>query len=250
MKASFRSRLKHGETLLGTLVTLSSPEVAEILAEAGFDWLFIDMEHSPLDVREAQAILQAVGERCACVLRVPLNDEIWIKKALDIGATGIIIPQVNSRQEAERAVRFCKYPPQGSRGVGVARAQGYGARLQDYLDSANDDVAVIVQAEHIDGVSRIQEIVSVAGVDAVLVGPYDLSASMGKIGNVTDAEVQAAIARVKGECTSTHVPIGIFAATAEAAKPFMHEGYSLIAVVIDTLFLVEAANQLVRQLRE
>jgi len=250
MKTNFRSRLKRGETLLGTLVTLSSPEVAEILAEAGFDWLFIDMEHSPLDVREAQAILQTVGERCACVLRVPLNDEIWIKKALDIGATGIIIPQVNSRQEAERAVRFCKYPPQGSRGVGVARAQGYGARLQDYLDSANEEIAVIVQAEHIDGVSRIEEIVGVAGIDAVLVGPYDLSASMGKIGKVADAGVQAAIARVKVACASARMPIGIFAATAEAAKPFMREGYSLIAVGIDTIFLVEAANQLVRQLRE
>ena len=250
MKTNFRSRLKHGETLLGTLVTLSSPEVAEILAEAGFDWLFIDMEHSPLDVREAQAILQTVGERCACVLRVPLNDEIWIKKALDIGATGIIIPQVNSRQEAERAVRFCKYPPQGSRGVGVARAQGYGARLQDYLDSANEEIAVIVQAEHIDGINHVQEIVGVAGIDAVLVGPYDLSASMGKIGKVADAGVQAAIARVKVACASARMPIGIFAATAEAAKPFMREGYSLTAVGIDTIFLVEAANQLVRQLRE
>jgi 2-keto-3-deoxy-L-rhamnonate aldolase RhmA len=207
MKTNFRSRLKHGETLLGTLVTLPSPEVAELFSNAGFDWLFIDMEHSPLDVREAQAILQAVGERCACVLRVPLNDEIWIKKALDIGASGIIIPQVNSRQEAERAVRFCKYPPQGSRGVGVARAHGYGARLQD------------------------------------------LSASMGKIGQVTDAEVKAAIARVKAACASAHMPIGIFAATAEAAKPFMREGYSLIAVGIDTLLLVQAANDLVRQLR-
>ncbi len=250
MKSNFRSRLKRGETLLGTLVTLSSPEVAEILAEAGFDWLFIDMEHSPLDVREAQSILQAVGEKCACFLRVPLNDEIWIKKALDIGASGLIIPQVNSRQEAERAVRFCKYSPLGSRGVGVARAQGYGARLQDYLDSANDEIAVIVQAEHMDSVSRIEEIVGVSGIDAVLVGPYDLSASMGKIGNVTDAEVQAAIARVKVTCTSAHMPIGIFTATAEAAKPFMNEGYSLIAVGIDTLFLVEAANQLVRLLRE
>lgn len=250
MKGSFRSRLKRGETLIGTLVTLPSPEVAEILAEAGFDWLFIDMEHSPLDVREAQAILQAVRERCACVLRVPLNDEVWIKKALDIGASGIIVPQVNSQQEAERAVRFCKYPPQGCRGVGVARAQGYGACLQDYLDSANEEIAVIVQAEHMDSVNHVQEIVSVTGIDAVLVGPYDLSASMGRIGKVTDAEVQAAIARVKVACASAHMPIGIFAATAKAVKPFMREGYNLIAVGIDTLFLVEAANQLVRQLRE
>jgi 2-dehydro-3-deoxyglucarate aldolase len=250
MKRSFRSRLKRGETLIGTLVTLPSPEVAELFSNAGFDWLLIDLEHSPLDVREAQAMLQAVGERCACVLRVPLNDEIWIKKALDIGASGIIIPQVNSRQEAERAVRFCKYPPQGSRGVGVARAQGYGAHLQDYLNNANEEIAVIVQAEHIDGISRIQEIVGVAGIDAILVGPYDLSASMGKIGKVADAEVQAAIARVKAACASAHMPIGIFATTAEAAKPFMREGYSLIAVGIDAIFLVETANQLVRQLRE
>ena len=250
MKTDFRSKLKRGETLIGTLMTLPSPEIAELFSNAGFDWLFIDMEHSPLDVREAQSILQAVGERCACVIRVPLNDEIWIKKALDIGASGIIIPQVNFRQEAERAVRFCKYPPQGSRGVGVARAHGYGAHLQDYLNNANEEIAVIVQAEHVDSVNHVQEIVSVTGIDAVLVGPYDLSASMGKIGQVTDAEVQAAIARVKVACASAHMPIGIFAATAEAVKPFMREGYSLIAVGIDTIFLVEAANQLVRQLRE
>jgi len=130
-KEPFRTRLKRGDLLAGTLVSLPSPEIAEILAEAGFDWLFVDLEHSTLDVRSAQTVLQAVGGRVDCLLRVPLNDEIWIKKALDTGAAGIIVPQVNSADDARRAVRYSKYPPQGARSAGMARAHGYGALSQD-----------------------------------------------------------------------------------------------------------------------
>ena len=112
-------------------------------------------------------------------MRVPLNDEIWIKKVLDIGAAGIMVPQVNTAEAARRAVRLSKYPPRGSRSVGVARAQGYGARLGEYLQTADQETAVIVQAEHIEAVEHIEEILGVEGVDAVLVGPYDLSATWG-----------------------------------------------------------------------
>jgi 2-keto-3-deoxy-L-rhamnonate aldolase RhmA len=106
-----RSRIGQPAPLLGTLLTLPSSEVAEILSAIGFDWLFVDLEHSALDTRAAQTLLQAIGQRCDCLLRLPLNDEIWIKKALDTGAAGIIVPQVNSAEEARRAVRFSKYPP-------------------------------------------------------------------------------------------------------------------------------------------
>ena len=116
---------------MGTLITLSSLETAEIMAKAGFDWLFVDMEHSTLGPPQVQAILQCVGERADCILRVPLNDEIWIKKALDTGAAGILVPQVNTSEEARRAVRYSKYPLQGSRSVGMGRAHGYGAKSQE-----------------------------------------------------------------------------------------------------------------------
>ena len=133
MDDRFRAKLQAGELLVGTIVTLPTPEIAELLTSLGFDWLFIDTEHAPFDARDAQRLLQAAGRDCPCLVRVPAGDEVWIKKALDIGATGVIVPQVNSPERAAQIVRLCKYPPEGVRGVGIARAHGYGARFQDYV---------------------------------------------------------------------------------------------------------------------
>jgi 2-keto-3-deoxy-L-rhamnonate aldolase RhmA len=250
MKESLRTRLKSGDPLLGTLVSLPAPEVAEILMEAGFDWFFVDLEHSPLQVREVQAILQVVDRRVDCVLRVPLNDEIWIKKALDIGAAGVMVPQINTAEEARRAVRFSKYPPQGTRSVGVGRAHGYGAKLQEYLEQANQQTAVIIQAEHIQAVENIEEILAVEGLDAVLVGPYDLSASMGRMGQVDSPEVQAAIKQVRQACLAHNMPLGVFTASAKRAKDYLRDGFRLVAASGDILMLDVAARELVRQLRD
>jgi 2-dehydro-3-deoxyglucarate aldolase len=249
MKDLFKTRLVRGELLLGTLVTLASPSVAEILADAGFDWLFIDLEHSMLDASDAQVILQAVDKRVDCILRVPLNDEIWIKKALDTGATGVMVPQVNSAEEARRAVRFCKYPPQGSRSVGLARAHGYGANLQGYLEQANANTVVVLQAEHIQAVNNIEAILAVEGVDAILVGPYDLSASMNLIGQVDHPDVQTAIARVQQACMLHGKPLGIFAAGYERAKIYASQGYRLVAAGCDTFLLSQSARQIVNSLK-
>ncbi len=249
MKEPFRTRLKRGDLLIGTLISLPSPEIAEILMEAGFDWFFVDLEHSALEIRDVQAILQAVDQRVDCVLRVPLNDEIWIKKALDIGAAGVMVPQVNTGAEARQAVRFSKYPLQGGRSAGVGRAHGYGARLQEYLDRANEQTAVIIQAEHIQAVENIKEIIAVEGIDAVLVGPYDLSASMGRMGQVDSPEVQGAVKRVRQACLESGKPLGIFTATAKRAKQYMQDGFRLIAAGGDTLMLVEAAGALLQELR-
>jgi 2-dehydro-3-deoxyglucarate aldolase len=230
MKAPFRTRLKQKEVLLGTILTLPSPDLAEVLALTGLDWLFIDMEHSTLDAAAAQAVLQAVAGRLDCLIRVPLNDEVWIKKALDTGAAGIIVPQVNTVEEAELVVRYSRYPPQGARSVGLARAHGYGADLQGYLSRANHEVVVVVQAEHILAVQNIAAIVQVEGIDAILVGPYDLSNSMGLVGQVEHPEVQAAIARVRQVCQASSMPLGIFSTTIERAAAFKAQGYNLLAV--------------------
>jgi 2-keto-3-deoxy-L-rhamnonate aldolase RhmA len=245
----FRSRLASGERLIGTIVTLPTPAAAEVLAGIGFDWLFIDAEHGPLEAGEILGILQAVGERAACLVRVPAAEEFFIKRVLDLGATGIIVPQVNTPQQAADVVRFARYAPEGMRGVGLARAHGYGMRFQEYLESANEQVTVIVQAEHVEAVRNIEAIVEVPGVDGVLLGPYDLSASLGKTGQLEDPEVVAAIDRVIETCRRAGMPLGYFGVTAEAIHPFIERGCTLLVAGVDTLLLGSAAQQFLSQLR-
>lgn len=250
MNHRFRARLIAGEVLIGPVVTLPVPEVAEILVGLGFDWLFVDAEHAPIGIRDAQALLQAAGPGCPCLIRVPAGEEVWIKSALDIGAAGVIVPQVHTAGQAERVVRLCKYPPQGIRGVGVARAQGYGGRLSEYLDTANDQVAVVVQAESAEAVRNIRSIARVPGIDAVLIGPYDLSSSLGKVGQLADPDVTEAIATVTEACLDSGIRLGIFGVNASAVRPFIERGFTLIAVGIDTLFLAQAAGAVLSDLAQ
>jgi len=231
------------------MVTLSCPEVAEVLAGAGFDWLFIDAEHSPLEAQTMQALLQGAGPATPCVVRLSFSGELPIKKALDIGAAGIIAPQVNSAEQAEAVVRFSKYSPEGARGVGIGRAHGYGLRFQEYVATANESVAVIVQAEHADAVQNIESIVRVPGIDGVLVGPYDLSASLGKLGQVDHPEVTSAIDRVTQACRKADVRLGIFGTSSDAVRPYIEKGYTLISVGVDTMMLGQAAKSVLATLK-
>jgi 2-keto-3-deoxy-L-rhamnonate aldolase RhmA len=250
MAQGFRARLKRREKLLGTMVTLASGASAEVLAGLGFDWLFVDGEHGPLEMRELTEILQAVGDKTACIVRVPQAAEVPIKKALDLGAHGIIVPQVNTAEQAADVVRWSRYAPEGERGVGLARAHGYGQSFRDYLSAANREIAVIVQAEHARAVENIDAIARVSGVDAVLVGPYDLSASLGKMGQVDDPAVVAAIDRVTAACRGAGMPLGIFGVTAAAIRPYAARGYSLLVAGVDTLYLANGAKALLAELRE
>jgi 2-keto-3-deoxy-L-rhamnonate aldolase RhmA len=245
----FRARLKRREQLLGTMVTLASAASAEVLASVGLDWLFIDAEHGPLETRELLAILQAVGNKTACIVRVPEAAELPIKKALDLGAHGIIVPQVNSPEQAAAVVRWARYAPEGARGVGLARAHGYGLEFREYLSNANAEIAVIVQAEHVQAVENIEAIVRVPGVDAVLLGPYDLSASLGLMGEVDAPAVVAAIERVTAACLAVGMPMGYFGVTAAAVRPYVARGYTLIVAGVDTLYLANGARALLKELR-
>jgi 2-dehydro-3-deoxyglucarate aldolase len=249
MAHDFRARLKRRDQLLGTMVTLPSAATAEILAGLGFDWLFIDGEHGPLETAELAAILQVAGPKTACIVRVPEAAEVPIKKALDLGADGIIAPQVNTAEQAANVVRFARYAPEGARGVGLARAHGYGQRFGEYLAAANREIAVVIQAEHALAVENIESIVRVPGVDAVLLGPYDLSASLGKMGRVDDPTVVAAIRRVTEACRAVGMPLGYFGVTAAAVRPYVAEGYTLIVAGVDTLFLANGAKALLAELR-
>lgn len=249
MTDSLRDGLARRDPLLGTIVSLAAPEAAELLSGIGFDWLFIDMEHAPLGVLDVQRILQAMRPGCFSVVRVPSNGEVWIKRAADLGCDGIIVPLVNSAEDAARAVRGARYPPEGIRGVGIGRAHRYGLGFDDYVQRANRELAVIVQAEHIQAVRHIDEIVRVPGVDAVFIGPYDLSGSLKVPGQVGDPEVQQAIERVRKVCQEAGMPLGVFGASADAVRPFIAQGYTLIAVGMDTLFMGTAAGQCLASLR-
>jgi 2-keto-3-deoxy-L-rhamnonate aldolase RhmA len=249
MAHDFRARLKRGDKLVGTMVTLASAASAEVLASLGFDWLFIDGEHGPLGIRELNEILQTVSHKTACVVRVPEAAEGPIKRALDLGAHGIIVPQVNTPEQAASIVRWSRYAPEGARGVGLARAHGYGQSFREYLESANREIAVIVQAEHFRAVENIDAIARTPGVDAVLLGPYDLSASLGRMGQIDHPDVVAAISRVTDACQAAAMPLGYFGVTAAAVLPYAARGYTLLVAGVDTLYLANGAKALLEELR-
>jgi 2-keto-3-deoxy-L-rhamnonate aldolase RhmA len=249
VRIGFKSRLAAGEMLLGSMVTLPSPAAAEILVEIGYQWLFVDGEHGPLETAEVLAILHAVGDRVPCIVRVPAAAEVPIKKMLDLGAAGIIAPQVNTAQQAADVVAWSRYAPQGRRGVGLARAHGYGMKFQEYVESANQEISVIVQAEHAEAVENIEQIVQVEGIDAVLLGPYDLAASLGKMGQVDDPEVTGAIDRITAACQAAGIPLGIFGVSADAIRPYMEKGYNLVVAGTDTIFLASAAGRMLSELQ-
>jgi len=172
-----------------------------------------------------------------------------VKKTLDAGAAGILAPQVNTAEQAEQLVKWGRYYPAGSRGLGFGRAQGYGFKVSEYLESANESILLSVQAESAEAVKNIDDIVQVQGLDAVLVGPYDLSASMGLPGQVDHPDVKAAIQHVADVCIGAGMPIGIFGLTAEAVKPYINKGFKFIVAGADTFLLGTAARQLLDQLR-
>jgi 2-dehydro-3-deoxyglucarate aldolase len=249
MGNDFRARLRRGETLIGTMVTLSTAASAEILAGLGFDWIFIDCEHGAIETRELVTILQAVGHRTACIVRVPEAAETPIKRVLDLGAHGIIVPQVNTPEQAANVVRWARYAPEGARGVGLARANGYGVTLREYLSTANREIAVIVQVEHAQAVEHIDAIVRVPGIDAVQLGPYDLSASLGRMGQVDDPVVVAALDRVIAACRAVDMPLGCFGVTSASIQPFIARGCTMIVAGVDTLHLAGSAKALLTELR-
>ena len=249
MPASLKDALRQNQTLIGTLVTTSSPEVAEVLALAGFDWLFIDLEHGSLAIQDAQKVIQAIAGRCFTVVRVADATTENVKRVLDTGCDGIIAPHVNSAEEARKIVALAKYPPAGERSVGLGRAQGYGLNFADYIASANAQTVVVVQIEHKDAVTNVDEILQVEGTDALFIGPYDLSGSMGILGQVSDARVVAAIDKVRSACARTNVSFGIFCTTADQASAAIKTGAHIVAVGTDLMHMANSARTALEAIR-
>lgn len=245
---SFRKRLLDGDLLIGTLVSLPSPEVVELLSKTKLDWLFIDGEHGPFDTLQIQRMLQATSSDCPCLIRVPSHDTVVIKRALDTGAAGIIVPQINNAEQARAAVNAAKYPPSGNRGVGLARAHEYGLSFSNYLTTANQETCVVIQAETRAAVENIESIVAIKDINAILIGPYDLSANLGHTGQIEHPEVLGAIEKVMHACNQANVKLGYFGVNAQAVRPYINKGFTLITVGVDSLLLLEGTQQLLREL--
>jgi len=246
MNNPVKEKLKNKEVTLGSWIMIGHPEVAEIMAQAGFDWIAVDIEHSPINFETVQALFQAMkGTNCQPFVRLSDNDPVVIKRVMDCGATGIIVPMVNSMEDAEKAIKAVKYPPEGNRGVGLGRASGYGAHFEDYFKTINDQVVVIVMIEHIDAVNNIDSILSVPGIDGIFIGPYDLSGSMGIAGQLEHPDVIDAREKVIKSAHKHNIALGIYVVypNSKEVKNRIEEGYTFIAYSTDTIMLGEECRK-------
>ena len=242
----FKKKLKDRKLTIGSWLSIANPAVAEIMAHAGFEWLAVDMEHSSLSSDQCQELIRVI-DLCGVVplVRVGANDPLLIKQAMDAGAHGIIVPMVGSKADAQRAVAAVHYPPRGNRGVGLSRAQGHGASFDEYKQWLKEKSVVIAQIEHINGVEHLEEIIGVEGIDAVIVGPYDLSGSLGTPGDFDNKQMRGALQRIQDITLNKGVSLGyhVVFPKVEVVKEMTSQGYNLIAFGVDFLFLGESCRE-------
>lgn len=232
--------MKLKKIYLGSWITLNHFSIAEIMADAGFDWLCVDMEHSVIDYFEAQQIIATIQAKgLEAYVRVGENNVRIIKRVLDAGADGIIVPMVNTKEEAVKAIDAVKYPPVGKRGVGLARAQKYGFGFEDYKNNKADNIKLIVQIEHIEAVRNLEEILSLEGIDGTFIGPYDLSGSMGKPGKYEDDDVKEVLNCYENIVKKYDKLIGFHVIQPDYRLVLekIEKGYNFIAFSLDTVFL-------------
>ena len=242
----FKQALARGETQIGLWLALADAYAAELCAGSGFDWLLIDGEHAPNDLRSTLACLQAVAAHPVHpVVRLPQGDTALIKQVLDLGASTLLVPMVESAEQARSLVRAMRYPPQGVRGVGsaIARSSRW-ARHADYLHEANERVCLLVQVETVAALQQLDAIAATVGVDGVFIGPADLAASMGHLGQPAHPEVRAAIEAAIARIRAQGKPAGVLASDEAFARRCLALGAQFVAVGVDTSLLVRATTQL------
>ena len=237
---------------LGSWISLGHPSIAEVMADAGFDWLCIDLEHSVTDYFEAQQLIMAIqGKGLKAYVRVGENNTRIIKRILDAGADGIIVPSVNSAEEAVKAVKAVKYPPIGNRGVGLARAQGYGFNFENYRDIKTKDIKLIVQIEHINAIKELNAILKIDGVDGTFIGPYDLSGSLGKPGQWDEPEVVDAM-KIYEETVKKYdkwVGFHVVPPDYKLVQEKKKRGYNFVAFSFDAYFLGQTIRDQLKHLK-
>lgn len=250
--AVLKRALRARQPTLGCWVNIAHPVIVEVLATAGFQWLVIDLEHTTTGLREAAELIRVIeAEKMVPLVRLTYNDPNQIKRLMDAGAGGVIVPMVGSAAEAAQAVSAVRYPPLGTRGIGLSRAQGYGTAFGEYLEHNNRDSIVIVQIEHINAINGLEDILAVEGVDASFIGPYDLSGSMGKPGQLEDDDVKAALARYEEVSARKGMAMGYHVVDPDPAKALekIAKGYSFVAFGIDFTFLGASCRARMNEVR-
>jgi 2-dehydro-3-deoxyglucarate aldolase len=244
---TLKQKLRDRRTTIGSWISLSGLDSCEIMAKSGFEWLVVDMEHTAISSGRMVDLIRVI-DLCgiAALVRVGANDPLLIKHALDAGARGIIVPNVGSAEEAKRAVASAYYPPAGNRGVGLFRAQGYGQAFDRYRIHADAETVVIVQIEHKDAVEKLDEILAVNGVDGFLIGPYDLSGSLGSPGDFGAPGFKACMEKVSAALRNAPVPGGVHVVhpDREQLSKLIADGYKFLVYGVDEIFLGKtAANE-------
>jgi 2-dehydro-3-deoxyglucarate aldolase/4-hydroxy-2-oxoheptanedioate aldolase len=249
----FKSGLKGDGTHppLGTWLMAAAPATAEAMGYSGFEFLVVDMEHVPIEISDLAQILRAICcTKADAVVRLAWNDQVLVKRALDAGAQTIMLPFVQNADEARQAVSYAKYPPEGVRGVAAVHRGSRFGRATDYLKRANDEVCVIVQLETPEAIEQLPEIAAVPGVDALFVGPGDLAAAMGHIGNIAHPEVQALIERAAKMAHGAGKPVGIVGPNPDMVRRFIGYGYGYVAVASDIAMMTSRASEWLSVLRD
>jgi len=244
--STLKEKLAKRQLTVGSWLTIASTQTAEMMLGGGYDWLAIDMEHTAIGTEMAARMIQVVTlGRCPALVRVGANDPLLIKLAMDAGATGVIVPTVNSAEDARRAVEAVYYPPRGKRGVGLARAQGFGRSFEAYRDWAERESVLVVQIEHHDGVRNLEAILAVDGVDAFMIGPYDLSGSLGRPGDFGSPAVAAALKQVQTVIQGSAKSGGLHIVHPDPGvlRARVAEGYRFIAYGVDEIFLCMAVDR-------
>lgn len=252
MRNDLKTKILNRESTIGSWLTIGSTVTAEIMARAGYDWLTVDMEHSAITLDIAQEMIRVI-DLCGvpALVRVGHNQPNLIKRVMDCGAAGVIVPMVNTVEEAKQAVASVKYPPYGFRGVGLARAQDYGWEFEEYKRWNDDNSVVIVQVEHIDAVNNLEAILDVEGVDGFIVGPYDLSGSLGVPGQFDHPDVVTALNKVRRVSEERNALSGfhVIPPEMEPLQAKYDEGYKFVAHSLDMMFLGAGARGAVASAR-
>jgi len=252
MNSSVKQAIRNGKVTIGSWITFPSPTVAEIMAQAGFDWLTIDLEHSPIGMESVHHLIQVI-DLCGCVpmVRLPSHDPVYIKRVMDAGARGVIIPSVSTPGDALRVKDNVKYPPLGKRGMGLARAQGYGERFLEYVEEINQEAIIIAMIEDRTGVENIKAILQIKDLDGVLIGPYDLSGSLGVPGQFDHTLMKEAEEKVLHASKEEGVAAGfhVIHPSIDDVKRKIERGYTFIPYSADMILLGRTCRSSVEELR-
>ncbi|MFJ8063273.1 HpcH/HpaI aldolase/citrate lyase family protein [Psychrobacillus sp. NPDC096426] len=242
-KNIIKEKLNAGKCVYGPWMMTASIDTAEILSNVGCDMIMIDGEHGAMNLETAGRLISQIKyTETTPLLRVPWNDITMVKQGLDTGASGIMIPMINSKEEAERAVQYCHYPPKGIRGFGAGRASLFGINSESYSQYAKEEILVILQIEHFNAVDAIDEILSVPGIDVAFIGPFDLSSSMGLMGQFDHPDMQSAMVKVIDSCARHNVVPGILTEPGLMAN-HIDLGFRFLLGGIDAMFIHQGAKQ-------